>query len=81
MTVFLGTLQSSVKLIEAPYVFDWENAISLPCNAGESGLISWRRGSLMGFVELQQDPGVYSPVMAGMSIRNLSLFSEVSTPV
>ena len=35
----------------------------------------------MGFVELQQDPGVYSRVMAGMSIRNLSLFSEVSTPV
>ena len=30
------------------------------CNAGESGLISWRGGSLMGFLELRQAPGVYS---------------------
>ena len=35
----------------------------------------------MGFLELQQDPGVYSRVMVGMSIRNWSLFSEVRTPV
>ena len=79
--MFLGTLQSSVKLIEAPYVFDWENAIALPCNAGESGLISWRRGSLMGFLELQHGPGVYSRVTTGMPILNGSLFSEGRTPV
>ena len=30
------------------------------CNAGESSLISWRRGSLMDFLELQQEPGLYS---------------------
>ena len=47
------------------------------CNAGESGLISWRWGSLMGFLELRQEPGVYSRVTAGMSIRNSSLFIEV----
>ena len=29
MTVFFGTLESSIKQIEAPYVFDWENAIAL----------------------------------------------------
>ena len=29
MTVLLGTLWSSIKEIEAPYVFDWENAIAL----------------------------------------------------
>ena len=28
------------------------------CNAGESGLISWQRGSPMGFLELRQEPGV-----------------------
>ena len=28
------------------------------CNAGESGLISWRGGGLMGFLELRQAPGV-----------------------
>ena len=29
----------------------------------------------MGFLELRQEPGVYSRVTAGMSIRNSSLFS------
>ena len=29
VTVLLGTLWSSIKQIEAPYVFDWENAIDL----------------------------------------------------
>ena len=51
------------------------------CNAGESGLMSWQRGSRMGFLELRQEPGVYSRVMAEMSIRNWSLFSEVRTPI
>ena len=31
----------------------------------------------MGFLELWQEPGVYSRVTAGMSIRNSSLFIEV----
>ena len=39
------------------------------------------RGSLMGFLELQQAPGVYSRVMTGMPILSGSLFSEVRTPV
>ena len=51
------------------------------CNAGESGLISWRRGRLMGFLELWQAPGVYSRVTTGMPILNGSLFSEVRTLV
>ena len=51
------------------------------CNAGESGLISWRGGSLMGFLELRQAPGVYSRVTTGMPILNGRLFSEVRTPV
>ena len=46
-------------------------------NAGESGLISQGGESLMGFLELRQEPGVYSRVRAGMSIRNSSLFIEV----
>ena len=29
VTVFLGTLWCSIKKIEAPYVFDWENGITL----------------------------------------------------
>ena len=57
-------------------MFDWEKAIALN-NAGESGLISQGGERLMGFLELRQEPGVYSRVTAGMSIRNSSLFIEV----
>ena len=46
-------------------------------NAGESGLISQGGESLMGFLEFWQEPGVYSRVTAGMSIRNSCLFIEV----
>ena len=51
------------------------------CNAGESGLISWRGGSLICFLELRQAPGVYSRVTMEMPILNRSLFSEVRTLV
>ena len=50
-------------------------------DAGESGLISWRGGNLMSFLQLRQAPGVYSRVTTGMPILNGSLFSEVRTPV
>ena len=48
MTVFLGTLWSSIQQIEAPYVFDWENAIVLDTVQGNraSGL---RKGKSHGF--------------------------------
>ena len=38
-------------------------------------------GSLMGFLELRQAPGVYSRVTTGMHILNGSLFSELRTLV
>ena len=44
-------------------------------------VISWRGGSLMGFLELRQARGVYSRVTTGMPILNGSLFSEVRTLV
>ena len=50
-------------------------------NAGESGLISPGGERLMGFLELRQEPGIYSRFTARMFIRNCSLFSEVRTPV
>ena len=34
----------------------------------------------MGFLELRQEPGVYSRITAGMAILNSTLFSEVGTP-
>ena len=51
------------------------------CNAGESGLISWRGESLMGFLALRQARGVYSRVTTGMPILTGNLFSEVRTLV
>ena len=36
MTVLLGTLWWSIKQIEVPYVFDWENAIALDTMQGNS---------------------------------------------
>ena len=50
-------------------------------NTGESGLIQQRGGSLMGFLELRQEAGVYTRVTAEMAFGNSSLFSEVTTPV
>ena len=49
--------------------------------AGESGPISRRGGILMGFLQLGQEPGIYSRVMAWIAIRNSSFFSEVRSPV
>ena len=50
-------------------------------SAGQSGLILQRRGSLMGFLELWQEPGLHSQVIVGLAIQNSSLFSKVRTPV
>ena len=47
MIVLLGTLWSLVKEIEAPYVFDWENAIALDtklenrASSHGEGKVSW----------------------------------------
>ena len=50
-------------------------------NAGVLGFISCRGGFLIWFLELQQEPGVYSWVTVGVSFRNSTLFSEVRSPV
>ena len=72
-------------------VFYQENWGSLPVwfgnldcsapNAGKSRLMSRRGVCVMGFIQLWQEPGVYSRVTAGMAIRNSTLFIEVRTPV
>ena len=40
MTVFLGTLWCSIKKIEAPYMFDWENWIALHAMQGNRASFS-----------------------------------------
>ena len=47
MTVLLGTLWISIKQIEAPYVFEWENAIAVDtmqvnrASSSLEGKVSW----------------------------------------
>ena len=48
MTVLLGTLWSSIKQIEAPYVFDWENVIAVDTVQGNQAS-SRRDGKTHGF--------------------------------
>ena len=50
-------------------------------NAGVSGLIFQRAGSLMVFLKLQREAGVCSQVTAGVDIKNFCLFSDVRTPI
>ena len=61
-------------------MFDLENAIALHAMQGNRAS-SRIEGEVMDFLELRQEPGLYSRVTVGMSIRNWSLFSEVRTPV
>ena len=35
----------------------------------------------MVFLELHREPVVYSPVTAGVAVKNFCLFSDVRTPV
>ena len=58
-------------------MFDWENAIALQAMQGNRASSRGEGVSLMGFLELRQEPGLYSRVTAGISIRNSSLFIEV----
>ena len=46
-------------------MFDWEKAIALDKMQTESGLISQGGESLMGFLDLRPEPGVYSRVTVG----------------
>ena len=69
-----------MKQIEAPYVFDWENAIALHA-------MQWNRPHLVasgkshGFSRFAAGNGVHSRVRKGMPLLNWSLFSVVRTHV
>ena len=62
-------------------MFDWENAIGLHAMQGNRASNRGKGEVAWVFLELRQEPGLYSPVTAGMSIRNWSLFTVVRTPV
>ena len=59
MTVLLGTLCSSIKQIEASYVFDWESAVALDtmqgnrassCRDGKASCVFSNCGRNMGYI-------------------------------
>ena len=62
-------------------MFVWENAIALHAMQGNQASSRGEGKGLMGFLELRQASGVYSRVTKGMTILNVSLFSEVRTLV
>ena len=60
VTVLLGNLWSSIKQIEAPYVFDWENAIALAQCRGIGPHLPGR-GKSHGFSRVAAGPwGIFS---------------------
>ena len=59
MTVFLGTLFSSIKQIKVSYVFDGEKRSAL--HAMQGNRASYRgEGKSHGFLELPREPAEYS---------------------
>ena len=80
MRDFWGTLCTSVKQIKAPYLFDFEQGITLHAMQGIGPHLS-SSGTLMVFLELQREAGVCSRVTAGVDIKNFCFFSDVRTPV
>ena len=80
MTVLLGTLWSSIKQIEAPYMFDWENAIALHAMQGNRAS-SRGEGKSHGISRVVAGTWAIFSSYGGMSIRKWSLLSEVRTPV
>ena len=49
-------------------MFDWDHRIALHERQGIRALTPAEGGCIMGFLELQQEPGVYSRVTAGMAV-------------
>ena len=68
--MFLGTLECH-QANQGSLRVSWGTWNCSAWNAGESGLITLRAGSLIYFLELQREPGVYSQLTAGMAIQLL----------
>ena len=81
MTVFLGTLWSSIKEVKPPFVFDVEHRIALEAMQGNRASSRGEGGNLMVFLELRWEPGVSSRVMTGMFFKHSCFLSDVRTPV
>ena len=71
MTVLLGTLWSSIKQTEAPYVFDWEKAKALDTMQGNRAS-SCREGKIsLGFSSCGRNLGYILEVQRGYPFETL----------
>ena len=61
-------------------MFDGEQRIALHTVGGIGPHLAVR-GKSHSFLELRQEPGVYSLVTPGLALQNLCLFSDVRTLV
>ena len=66
LKMFLGTLWCSIRKIEAPYLFGNTGLLCLQCRGIEPHFPA--RGMSHRFLELLQEPGVYSRVTVGMAV-------------
>ena len=64
------TLCSSIKQNKTPYLFDWEQGITLHSIQGNRGLIPERAASLIFFLDLWRETGLCIRVMAGVAMKN-----------
>ena len=83
MTVLLGTLWSSIKQIEAPDLFDWENAIALDTVQGNrassrrEGKVSWvfsSCGRNLGYILELQWGGPFETAVCSVKSGHLSRY-------
>ena len=61
-------------------MFDWEHGIVLhPMQGNRASSLGEGEVFFFFFLEFHMGPGVYSPVSAGVDIKNFCLFSDVRT--
>ena len=65
VTVFLGTLWCSIKKIEAPYLFDWENGIALHAMQGNQASFPSEGDVLYDFSSCDRNLGYIRELQRG----------------
>ena len=69
VTVFLGTLWCSIRKIEAPYLFDWENEISLPALQGNGASFPSERDVSYDFSSCGRNLGYIRELQRGWAFE------------
>ena len=81
MTVFLGTLCSSIMEVNPPFLFDVEHGVALAAMQRFQDSPRSECGNLMVYLKLLWEPGVSSRGTTGMFFKHSCFLSKVRTPV